>query len=68
MKKGMYDDALAVMRKAGETLPDDAGIRMALAETYEKAGIHYRAAEEYRKVLVLEPGNSEARKKLEELK
>jgi len=68
MRRGMYDEALAVMRKAVETLPNDAGIRMTLAETYEKAGIPYRAAEEYRKALVLDPGNSKARKKLGEIK
>jgi O-antigen ligase/tetratricopeptide (TPR) repeat protein len=68
MRRGMYDDALVVMRKAVETLPNDAGIRMTLAETYEKAGISYRAAEEYRKALVLDPGNSKAREKLREIK
>jgi O-antigen ligase/tetratricopeptide (TPR) repeat protein len=65
MKRGMYDEALAVMRKAAETLPNNADIRMALAETYEKAGIPYRAAEEYRKALVLDPGNRTARERLE---
>ena len=68
MKRGMYDDAVTVMRKAGEALPENAGIRMTLAATYEKAGILYRAAEEYRKALVLDPGNSRAKKKLQEIK
>jgi O-antigen ligase/tetratricopeptide (TPR) repeat protein len=68
MKRGMYDDAVTVMRKAGDALPKDAGIRMTLADTYAKAGIPYRAAEEYRKALILDPGNSRAKKKLEEIK
>ena len=68
MKREMYDDALTVMRKAGEVLPGDPGIRITLAETYEKAGIPYRAAEEFRKALVLDPSNSRAKKKLEEMK
>lgn len=68
VRRGMYDDALGVMRKAAETLPNDAGIRMSLAETYEKAGIAYRAAEEYKKTLVLDPGNPSAREKLGKIK
>ncbi len=68
MRRGLYDDALTVMRKASETLPNDAGIRITLAETYEKAGIPYRAAEEYRKALVLDPGNRKAGDKLREVK
>ena len=68
MKREMYDDAVTVMRKAGEALPENPGIRMTLAADYEKAGIPYRAAEEYRKALVLDPGNSRAKKKLEEMK
>jgi len=68
IKKGMYDDALTVMRRAEEALPNDAGVRVTLAETYEKAGIFYRAVEEYEKALVLDPGNDRARKKLDALK
>jgi Flp pilus assembly protein TadD len=68
MKRGMYEDAINVMRKAGETLPDNAGVRITLAETYEKAGIPYRATEEYRKALLLDPGNRRAIEKLGEIK
>ncbi len=65
MQIGMLDDALSAMRRAGALFPADAGIKMTLAETYDKAGIPYRAAEEYRKVLIIDPGNATARKKLE---
>lgn len=64
MKKGLSDDALAVMRKAEEVLPRDVGIKMTIAGIYEKTGLPYRAEEEYRKVLMIEPGNEGARRKL----
>jgi O-antigen ligase/Flp pilus assembly protein TadD len=68
MKKGLLDDALMVMRKAEEYFPKDVGVKMTIAEMFEKAGMHSRAEEEYRKVLVIEPENSIAKKKLEEFK
>jgi len=68
MKRGLFDDALMVMRKAEEALPKDVGIKITLAEIYEKAGIPYRAVEEYRKVLMIEPDHSGAKKKLAETK
>jgi O-antigen ligase/Tfp pilus assembly protein PilF len=68
MKKGMRDEALFVMQKAIASLPGNAGIRLTAADTYEKAGIIYRAVEEYRQVLMIDPGNARARKKLDELR
>jgi Tfp pilus assembly protein PilF len=68
MKKGMRNEALFVMQKAIAALPGNAGIRMTAAETYEKAGIIYRAVEEYRQALMIDPGNDRARKKLDELR
>jgi tetratricopeptide (TPR) repeat protein len=67
MKRGLYDDALAVMRKAEEVLPTDIGIKIALGEIYEKAGIPYRAAEQYRKALMIDPRESRARGRLVQL-
>ncbi|HWR90236.1 MAG TPA: O-antigen ligase family protein [Dissulfurispiraceae bacterium] len=67
MKRGLYDDALAVMRKAEEVLPTDVGIKIALGEIYEKAGIPYRAAEQYRKALMIDPRESRARGRLVQL-
>jgi len=64
-KKGMPDDALMVMKRAIEILPDDAGIHLVAGTAYEKSGITYRAMEEYRKALVIDPGNTTARKKLD---
>jgi O-antigen ligase/tetratricopeptide (TPR) repeat protein len=65
MKKGLYDEALAVMRKAIEILPQDTSLRMQTALVYEKLNITYRAAEEYRQVLALDPQSQEARRRLD---
>lgn len=67
MKKGLYDDALKVMRKAIESLPDDAGIRVTTGGLYEKLGITYRAMEEYKKALIIDPKNNNAKKRLDNL-
>lgn len=67
MKKNRYDDALKIMRKAIEFCPDDAGIRITTAGLYEKLGITYRAVEEYKKALLIDPKNDEAKKKLDNL-
>jgi tetratricopeptide (TPR) repeat protein len=67
MKKGLYDDALKIMRKAIEFLPDDAGIRLTTAGLYEKLGITYRAIEEYKKTLLIDPKNKEAKRRLDGL-
>jgi O-antigen ligase/tetratricopeptide (TPR) repeat protein len=67
MKKNRYNDALKIMRKAIEFLPDDAGIRVTTAGLYEKLGITYRAAEEYKRALLIDPKNDEAKKRLDNL-
>ncbi len=59
-RKRRYEDALAVMQKALVSLPDDVGVRLTTASLYERLGITYRAIEEYKKVLVLDPGNKKA--------
>jgi tetratricopeptide (TPR) repeat protein len=68
VKKGLFEDALKIMRKAEESLPRDVGIKMTVAEIYEKTGIQHRAMEQYKKILMIEPGNSMAKKKLEEFR
>jgi O-antigen ligase/Tfp pilus assembly protein PilF len=67
-KMGLNDVALAVMKKAIEALPVDSGIRLTAGDAYLKAGITYRAKEEYRKALILDPENKKARKKLDEIR
>ena len=67
MQKGLHDDALKVMRKAIEVLPDDAGIRITIGGLYEELGITYRAIEEYKKALIIDPENNNAKKRLDAL-
>jgi tetratricopeptide (TPR) repeat protein len=67
MKKGLYNDALKVMRKAIEFLPDDAGIRVTIGGLYEKLGIPYRAIEEYKKALIIDTKDNNAKKRLDDL-
>jgi tetratricopeptide (TPR) repeat protein len=67
MSKGRYDDALHIMRSATEFLPNDAGLRMMTGALYEKMGIPYRAIEEYRKALMIDPKRQDVRKRLDVL-
>lgn len=60
--------AQALMIKAVELLPEDVGIRLTLAASYEKMGVNYRAVEEYERALVLDPKNEKARNRLAEIK
>jgi hypothetical protein len=55
------------MLKGIEYLPDNAKIRIAAAFLYERIGISYRATEELKYALILDPKNRRARKKLQEL-
>ncbi len=64
---GRDEEALNIMLQAVTTLPYDAAVRVKTALLYEKLGIKYRAIEEYRKALVLHPGNPVAMKRLEGL-
>ncbi|MEW6109626.1 MAG: O-antigen ligase family protein [Nitrospirota bacterium] len=66
--KGEYDNALSVIRRASRKFPDDISTRLLAARAYEEAGIFYRAIAEYKKVLILDPGNSKAREKLDVIK
>ena len=66
-KQKQYDEALNIMLKGIEFLPDNAKIRVAAASLYEKIGIIYRATEEYKHALILDPKNRHVRKKLKEL-
>ncbi|MCD6293873.1 MAG: hypothetical protein J7M20_02885, partial [Deltaproteobacteria bacterium] len=67
MKNKAYEAALDVMQKGMEYLPDNARIRVTAGLLYEKLGINYRAVEEYKKALVLDPRNKQAKKRLERL-
>ncbi len=66
--RGRYDDAIAVMNRAERILPEDAGIHLTAGDAYEKAGITYRAEEEYRKALIIAPHNATARERIDALR
>ncbi|MBW2576219.1 MAG: O-antigen ligase family protein [Deltaproteobacteria bacterium] len=66
-KQKQYDEALNIMLKGIEYLPDNAKIRVAAASLYERVGIIYRATEEYKHALILDPKNRHVRKKLKKL-
>jgi tetratricopeptide (TPR) repeat protein len=67
MKKNRYSDALKVMQQAIEILPDNSGIRVTAGDLYEKLGLTFKAIESYRHVLVIDPKNQSAQKKLDDL-
>jgi len=67
MNKSRFESALAVMQKARGFFPNDAGIRLATGDAYEKAGIRTKAIDEYRAALSLDPKNKEAKTKLDAL-
>jgi O-antigen ligase/Tfp pilus assembly protein PilF len=67
LKKGQIDDALNIMTQAVEQMPDNVKIRVAAGDLYKKAGITYRAKEEYRKALAIDPASITARKRLNHL-
>jgi len=57
----------AVLRKAVERLPEHAEFHVLLGDFYKTQGIYYRAKEEYKQSLLLEPADNKTRKKLMEL-
>lgn len=67
MKEHNYDMALSVLQKAARYLSDNAVIHTLSGDTYLKMGIHYRAVEEYKQALIIDPDNSKVKKKLERL-
>jgi O-antigen ligase/tetratricopeptide (TPR) repeat protein len=67
MGKSRHAEALAVMRRAAEHFPSSPGIKITLGLLYEREGITYRAQEEYKKALVLDPRNTKAKERLERL-
>ena len=67
LKRNRFGDALNIMRRAMEVLPNNAGIRLHAGELYEKLAMPDKAAEEYRQALVLDPNDQEAKKRIDKL-
>ncbi|MEW6052666.1 MAG: O-antigen ligase family protein [Nitrospirota bacterium] len=67
MKKNRHEDALKIMRQAGQVFPENAGIRITSGDLYRRLGLMYQAEQEYRNALVIEPENQNALKRLDAL-
>ena len=67
LREGRLDDALAIFEKNVELYPGSPNVHDSLAEALLAKGDKAAAILHYRRVLELEPGNTAARKKLEEL-
>jgi O-antigen ligase/tetratricopeptide (TPR) repeat protein len=67
-QKGLHSDTLKVMQKGIEIFPDDPNMRLTAAGVYERAGMTHEAIEEYEKVLLINPNNERARKRLDEIR
>jgi tetratricopeptide (TPR) repeat protein len=67
MNKTLYEDALDGMKRGIECIPEHAGIRATTAELYEQKGILYRAIDEYKRALIIDPQNRRAKRGLERL-
>lgn len=66
-ERGRLQDALDAVLRGIETFPNDPRFRLAAGTLYQQLGIVYRAIEEYRKTLLLDPGNELAGLGLREL-
>lgn len=62
-----YEEALAVILQGIETLPHQAGLRVAAGNLYCQLDLTRRAAEEYRQALAIDGGNREAEQHLARL-
>jgi tetratricopeptide (TPR) repeat protein len=67
MANDHFEAALEVLRAGMEARPDDVTLLLTTAGIYHRLGIIYRAEELYRKVLLLDPDNSEVRSRLDNL-
>ncbi len=65
--RGNTTEAMRVILRASELLPNDVWIRITLGDLYRDMGITYRAEEEYQQALLVSPGNKSALRRLEKL-
>ena len=66
-KQNKTAEAMAILRKGIEWLPEYANFHLYLGDYYQQQNIHYRAREEYKQALMLEPDNDIIQKRLETL-
>ncbi len=66
-ERRLFNNALYVMKKAADKLPDTVYIRLTRARAYEEAGLTHQAIEHYKEVLDRDPNNKRAKLRLEKL-
>lgn len=62
-----YSNALEIVTQAVDHLPKNVQIRIWMARAYQKLGINYRAVEEYKVALTIDPKSRQAIKGLNQL-
>ncbi|MCP3931962.1 MAG: hypothetical protein GY705_23050, partial [Bacteroidetes bacterium] len=67
LRKNMKMEAVEVLLKAIEKVPDYALFHVWLGDYFLGEGIKYRAKDEYQQALILNPGDERVRKKFEKL-
>ena len=67
IKQEGFDAALEVLRLGMNARPRDLSLLLSAGSLYQRLGVSYRAEELYRKVLLLDPNNHEARSMLDSL-
>lgn len=61
------DDAIEILNQAMKYFPTDPHLRLKAAALYERKGIIHHAIEEYKRVLVIDPENRHAKRKLRKI-
>lgn len=64
----LTDEAVGVLRRGTELVPRDINLRLTLAAMYEEQAITYRAIQEYKQILAIDPTHKKARQRLDVLK
>lgn len=64
-RKSRIEDALSALQLAAERYPEDIGVRVAIADYYEKLEQQEQAAAAYRKILSLDPENRTAKERMQ---
>lgn len=65
LRENKDSSGLEILRRGIQALPEHAPFRVLLGDYYLRQKIPYRALEEYRQALALEPGSREVRRKIE---
>jgi tetratricopeptide (TPR) repeat protein len=68
LSRGNTEQAIAIFRRCAGFFPDSWNAHDSLGEAYERNGDRDLAVESYRRSLELNPGNGNAREKLEQLR